>query len=96
MRFETINNIKRFHKGHWFNADTMNFFKSKVYETVIDDGTRYLFLSSEKGPSNVRSYTIRTMAYSGNITTGDFQKFRTKRQAEKYIEEICGVKNFIA
>lgn len=57
---ELVNQYNHFSSGNWFNADTMRFFKSRVtdnYRRLSD--TEALFITTEKGPSEVRKATIR-------------------------------------
>lgn len=66
MRFETF---KRYvHKGHFFDADTMRFFASKVLEDFWSLTTGY-FLTSEKKcfDDNTRVFSVR----KANFETGD-------------------------
>jgi hypothetical protein len=57
--FFTIRQIKQANRAagqYWFSPATMRFFKSRVLEGVY--GGRY-FVTSEKGPSGVRLYSVR-------------------------------------
>ena len=98
LRHEILNNIKKFHKGYWFTPDTMAFFNSKVYEGVVEMESGFYFISSEKNQGMPRRYTVRHMSKeTGNISSfSEFQQFRTKRQAEKWVVEVTGITNFIA
>lgn len=85
---------------HWFDEDTMSFFKSYVggyaYTKHGDDKTAY-FVSSEKSPYDARKWTIRRMNMAdGHVlaepyekgTDFEFQKFTTQKSAEKRLMEI--------
>jgi hypothetical protein len=70
---------------YWFTEDTMAFFKCKVYEDTVtetvDGGA--LFVSSEKGPDNVRGYTVRYCTPEGEIgEVSSFQEYKSKAGAE--------------
>ncbi len=66
--------------GHWFDRSTMQFFKSRI-GSIVQVGQVWLFVSSEKSPSNPRAYTIRRMSETGDIgTVGDFNAM-TRSQA---------------
>lgn len=51
---------KELFSGHWFDADTMRFFKSRILSDFkrLDDKSA-LFMSSEKRPDGFRGYTVR-------------------------------------
>lgn len=73
----------------WFSEDTMAFFKCKVYEDTVtetvDGGA--LFVSSEKGPDEVRKYTVRHCTPEGEIgEVSTFQEYRSKAGAEGRLE----------
>ncbi len=84
--FKNMSEVKQANKetGHyWFSPDTMRFFKSKV-ETDLISGC--YFVTSEKGPSGPRRYTVRMVNTDSTIdTAGDFQGYATKLQALKAI-----------
>lgn len=96
-QFDSIENIKRFHKGHWFTPNTMRFFKSKVYPTVIFQNGKYWFISSERNYPQPRRYTIRNMTPDGAIDThGEFQAYASKKQAERALAKELGLTTFFA
>lgn len=65
---------------HFFDEDTMRFFKSRILDGVY--GGRF-FVTSEKGPDNVRRYTVREAKADGSVDTyGDFQDYATAAQAK--------------
>jgi len=74
-------------KGHWFDRDTLRFFKSRigVHEWGAD-GHLY-FVSSEKNSGlytdHARAYSVRKMDKdTGDISTvGQFQEHKTRSQA---------------
>lgn len=82
--WHTVDEIKSANRvlgHHWFEADTMRFFRSRVLDGVI--GGRY-FISSEQAPGagSSRCYTIREASESGSISTvGEFQGYASARQA---------------
>lgn len=74
--------------GHWFDASTMRFFKTRIESGAVavhdENGkpTRARFITSEKGPDEVRKYSIREAQPDGSIdTVGDFQQYRTRDAA---------------
>lgn len=63
---------KRLSGGHWFDDDTMQFFRSRLpaIAYVNADRTRAFFVTSEEGPSNIRAWSVRCYSYeSGDIST---------------------------
>lgn len=76
--FIALNEAKGF---CWFAPSTCRFFRSRV--TNWDYITGY-FISSEKGPSGIRLYTLRKGNFeSGNVETiGEFQQYSTLSQAK--------------
>ena len=82
MKYESIADIKTANRAkghHWFDNDTLGFFKSRVGESVY--GGRF-FVSSEKGPNMQRRYTVREASKDGSISTvGEFQQYATLAQA---------------
>ena len=94
-QIESIENVKRKHKGHFFSPDAMRFFKSKVYEIAVLHENKWLFGTSEKGPDNVRRYTLRTIDENGTIDTitmTEFGQFKTKAQLDRYVSKLIGRK----
>lgn len=69
---------------HFFDADTLRFFDSRIGKTVI--GNRY-FITSEQfhgsdGTVDARRYTVRIADNSGRIDTiGEFQEWSTAAAA---------------
>ena len=78
---------KRGDRAHFFSPGAMSFFDSKVEEKVtesLDEPGLYLFITSEKGPSNVRRWTVRSYdSTTGNIDTIGlgFQGYKTLQSA---------------
>ena len=71
---------------HWFEPDTMRFFRSRVGDTLYKG--RY-FVSSEQGPNMPRRWTVRVALPDGRIRdVGGFQRFSSWRNAHRYIEGV--------
>jgi hypothetical protein len=89
--WRNVDEIRRAHDGHWFDADTMRFFSTRLGSDVI--GGRY-FITSERNetpgyPSGPRRYTIREAFADASIdTVGDFQEYATRKQAERAAREL--------
>lgn len=78
------------HKGnvgraHWFEKDTMGFFKSKIADSLLYGPKVIYFFSSEKGPNGIRRYSIREYdPETGSINTVGlgFQGYKTLAAAK--------------
>ena len=88
-RFSSLREIEEANRRagqHWFEKDTMRFFKSKVLGPVY--GGHY-FVSSEKGPHGGRAYSVRKATRHGKIeTVGKFQQYTSAAQARRAIERL--------
>ena len=72
--------------GHFFDRDTMRFFKSRIGEVWLV-GDVFLFVTSEVPPHGGRAYSVRQMNRDGNISTvGEFCKM-TRSAAIKRLRE---------
>ena len=79
-------------KGHWFDPDTLRFFKSRFSEELFyqpQDNLIY-FISSEKGPDDKRAYSVRSYnVLTRDIeTVQDFQGFNTLNSAKNYCKKL--------
>lgn len=91
--WRSVDEIRQRHDGHWFDADTMRFFSTRLSDTVI--GGRY-FITSERyeapagfGPSGSRMFTIREAFADASIdTVGEFQGYATRKQAERAARDL--------
>lgn len=71
-------------EGHWFDRDTMDFFKTILPGSAVKRGSHTYFVTSEQGPSMKRKYSVRVMDKDGNINTvGDFNIHHTQKEAEE-------------
>lgn len=89
--FNTINDIKYANSEagyHFFDADTLRFFNSRILGGVIGDG---YFITSEKYDYNSpRLYTIRHANADGSISTvGEFQHYETAHAARKDAHKLA-------
>lgn len=79
-------------KGHWFEASTMAFFKSRLAESLVYTEDRILFFSSEKGPNGIRRYSIREYnPETGAIETVGlgFQAYKTLAAAKRAAQYLA-------
>lgn len=84
----SIEEIKRKHRGHWFDAGSMRFFKSRLPSYGYRKGNAIYFISSEKMDEEPRKFTIRKVDETGDVSTvGDFN-IMSKNTAKKKLKEI--------
>lgn len=88
--YNTISEIKEANKvkgHHYFEPDTMRFFKSKVYPEIIHGN---LFITSEKHrEDDPRLFSVRCAMPDGSIdSVSKFQAFETKAQAIRYAKRL--------
>jgi hypothetical protein len=79
-------------RSHFFEADTLRFFKSRVAERAYNDGRGgAYFTTSEKGPNDVRAHTVRYYdpKRCGVETVGKFQQYKTAAQANGAAKRIA-------
>lgn len=81
---------------HWFDADTLRFFDSKIYPRLYHVTEGAYFVTSERGPDLVRKYTVRFAKSSGKIeTVGEFQQYATHdgaNEAAKNYARLIGAR----
>ena len=56
--FRTIEDIRRHHRGHWFDRDTMRFFGTRFCDSGRVHAGRF-FVTSEQPPHGDRIYAVR-------------------------------------
>lgn len=87
QQFTGIEDVIRWHRGHWFSPSTLRFFRSKVYDRVWLHPTeqKVFFVSSEqRGNLTPRRYTVRVydVATDSISTATEFGQYATKRAAD--------------
>ena len=101
---------RRAKKGspHFFDADTMRFFSSRISEVMWQDGdvknyqtNPIYFITSEADKGSVqhagsaRAFTVRKIDAGGDINkVGEFQGYSTLNKARKAIKDITVVGRF--
>jgi hypothetical protein len=86
---DTIGEAERMNSSrghHFFDADTLRFFSSRVHEPII---AHRFFITSEKSGFDdpTRRSTIRMVRNSGEVeTVGDFQTFSNPASARKVLD----------
>lgn len=92
---EQIREANRERGHHFFDADTMRFFRSRVLSRIVDGRffvTSEQFVSST-GAADARRYTIREALPDGDVVTAadSFQEYATAAQAYKGAEKLASV-----
>ena len=81
-RYDSILEIEQHNRAkgfHFFDPSTMRFFNSRIHDQVYGGN---VFVTSEKGPDDVRRYTVRRMTETGRINmVGDFQQYASRSGA---------------
>ena len=74
--------------SHFFDADSMRFFGSRILPTVY--GGRYFVTSEQDRYGNgAKAYTVRVCRENGHIdTVGEFQAYATRAQAVAAVRRI--------
>ncbi len=75
------------HGGHWFDPDTMRFFRSKTYGSVHYG--RYFITSEVPWGIERRKYSIRVTDESGNVeTVGEVASYATYTAASRALDRM--------
>ena len=102
-----IEDIKRVHTGYWFSEGAKGFFNSRWDSYALrNKGSIFAyFISSEKcRDDDARKYTIRSInMLNGEFSTPataskelfDFQRFSTKKQADKALRAYLIMENIL-
>ena|ERR1035441_10828858 len=83
----TFQEFKEFNTNmgfHFFDAETMRYFNSKIIDSVWNEETGH-FITSERPPDGERAYTIRKADFkTGQIhTIGEFMGYRSLAHAKR-------------
>lgn len=71
---------------HWFDPGAVRFFNSRISPRVYAGA---IFVSSEKGPSGVRLYSVHYCARTGRVEeVSEFQAFASSRAAHVAAERV--------
>lgn len=89
--FTSMDSVRRANsEGGWyfFSVSTLRFFHSRVSERLY--GGRY-FVTSERGPDEVRRYTVREALPTGDVVTvGTFQAYASASGAHAACKRLAG------
>lgn len=78
------------HKGYFFSAGAMRFFKSRVADYGFQNEKTEIiyFVTSEKNGNYPRKYTIRALLPDGKIdTVSAFQEYSNSATANRHAEK---------
>jgi len=100
MNINTIGDLMELNKKlgkHFFDADSMRFFQSRILNTLVVRENRAYFITSEQfvassGCKHDRRYTIRVMDLgTGDVDKiGEFQQYATAREAKRELHKWRG------
>lgn len=89
VSIEEVKRLAEKRHSHFFDADTMRFFKSRVSEEAYKFGDKIYFITSESGPSGIRKWTTRFVKEDGDIDTlGQFQEHGSLLDARRAIRDF--------
>lgn len=79
----SVSDMERKHYGHWFDRDTMRFFKSRIMSNIFPSKTAIYFVSSEQNDNRPRLFTVRKYDIKNDdiSTIGEFQGYESKTKA---------------
>lgn len=89
----TIQDVKRIHDGHFFDAAAMRWFQSRILTEVYPttDGGAYFVTSERFSDASPRLYTVRQILPDGSVlTVGDFQQYESARSAKAAARALAG------
>lgn len=94
-KISSMNNVEDNAKSagsHFFDRDTMRFFRSRIVAGPYVGAGRCLFVTSERRDSSVaRGYTVREQTEDGHVhTVGEFQGYKTGLAARKACGKLVG------
>ncbi len=83
MKLYEFKALNKSNGSHWFDTDTMRFFKTRISNWDVISG---LFITSESGPfgQGPRKFTLRKADFeTGKVETiGEFQQYSSLRSAK--------------
>lgn len=90
VRWHHMGEVQMAHRGHWFDADSMRFFKCRLpthWSPLV--GGRYFVSSEQSDYGAPRLYTIREALSNGDVATvGEFQGYGSRKAAERAAREL--------
>lgn len=94
MKLSEVEMINKEKGLHFFDKDTIKFFNSKIETKGNLIGDKY-FITSEKNEDNPRLFSVREFnKETGDTDTiGEFQEFKTRRQAENFAKCMVNKNN---
>lgn len=92
----TLGDIKKGHKGHFFDRDTMRFFKSRAHSRTYEGPGGHYFVTSEQQPAwgaghQRRRYKVRGYdAAADRIkSAGEFLGYKTSGKAHRAASKLA-------
>lgn len=77
--------------GHWFDPDTVRFFRSRPASFAYRGPGGLYFVTSERGPDNVRRYSVRRAIEGGKVirTVGEFGRTTSRHAAHQEAKRLA-------
>jgi len=74
---------------HWFDEDTMLFFKSRLLDIPHTGAGYWTFATSEQPPYGKRVYSVRICYVNGHIETVDTAYYSGSKQAVRWAKKYA-------
>jgi len=91
-----VSDIRKNHKGHFFDRDTMRFFKSRAHDRSYEGPGGHYFVTSEQQPRwggghQRRHYKVRSYDSAADRITsaGEFLGYKTARRAHRAASKLA-------
>lgn len=83
---------------HFFDADTLRFFGSRIGSRVFVGSNATYFVTSEQMPrsDDPRRYTVRKIKGCDVSTVGKFQQYKTEAAANKAAARVAKTGRFLS
>ncbi|UOF81059.1 hypothetical protein [Caudoviricetes sp.] len=79
--------------GHWFDRDTIRFFKTRLPSVAYEHDGNVFFITRETDPSGKTAYSVREQLHDGSIeTVYEFHSFATREAAMAALKEVANAK----
>lgn len=82
--------------SHWWDIDSMRFFRTRVGEQVYQGENGIYFVTSERGPTDPRAYSVRQYdpATKQIETIGEFNAY-TRAKAHRIAAKLAGANSVV-
>ena len=91
---ESIETAVKNSGSHWFDKESMRFFRTKLYPQVFSGEYGIYFITSESPPNGTRKFSVRkfnpeTLSINTCGKFCELTKFKALKNAEYYASNLC-------